>query len=355
MSEELLDRAVPMRDEDALPIAAVHGWLTAQVPGLTGTPEITQFIGGASNLTYLVSYPDREFVLRTPPAGRKAASSHDMSREARFMTALAGHFPVPTVVAIAEAGEVIDRPLYAMDRVRGLILRADLPAALDVREATVQQMADRFIDLLVQLHSLDPEALGLSDLDRGPGYVQRQVSGWNDRYRAARTEGAPDAEAVMQWLVANQPPDRRRCLIHNDWRFDNLILDPTDPTRVLAVLDWEMATVGDPLMDLGGAMAYWIESDDDPTMQLFRRQPSHVAGMPTRAEFVAAYCDRAGIDLGSAGFTFYQVFGLFRLAVIAQQIYYRYAHGQTHNPSFEPFAAVAATLVQRCSDLIDQP
>jgi aminoglycoside phosphotransferase (APT) family kinase protein len=343
----LIDEPAALRAEDAPDLAALDAWLQAQVPGLTGEPTLAQYAGGASNLTFLVAYPGRELVVRTPPRGRKSAGSHDMGREALVMTALAGHFPVPPVVAQCHDTEVIGQPFYVMDRVRGVILRRDLPTGVRVDPAA---LAESYLVNLAQLHALDPAAVGLSSLDRGPGYVARQVAGWGQRWRAARTASAPAAEDLIGWLAQHQPADVGRCLIHNDWRFDNFILDPADLTRIIAVLDWEMATVGDPLMDLGGALAYWVQADDDPLLQAFRRQPSNLPGMPAREQLVQRYCELASLDLPT-GFTFYEVFGLFRLAVIAQQIFYRYDAGQTSNPVFAAFGPAAAALVGRCEGL----
>ena len=257
-----LDQPGPLREEDALPVAELTAWLADAVPGLTGTPSVAQYAGGASNRTYLLTFPEREVVVRTPPAGRKAASSHDMGREARVMAALAGRFPVPPVLAQCQDPAVIGQPFYVMERVRGIILRADPPPGVALGPDLAGRLADRMTDLFVELHALDPHSLGLADLDRGPGYVQRQVRGWSDRYRAARLPDTPDGEAVMSWLDQHQPADIRRCLIHNDWRLDNFLLDPDDLLQVRAVLDWEMATVGDPLMDLGTVLAYWAEPGD---------------------------------------------------------------------------------------------
>jgi aminoglycoside phosphotransferase (APT) family kinase protein len=347
-----LDQPGPLREEDALPVAELASWLADAVPGLTGTPSVAQYTGGASNRTYLLTFPEREVVVRTPPAGRKAASSHDMGREARVMAALAGRFPVPPVLAQCQDPAIIGQPFYVMERVRGIILRADPPPGLALEPDLAGRLADRMTDLFVELHALDPHALGLADLDRGPGYVQRQVRGWSDRYRTARLPDSPDGEAVMWWLDQHQPADTQRCLIHNDWRLDNFLLDADDLLQVRAVLDWEMATIGDPLMDLGSALAYWVQADDDPIFQAFRRQPTHLPGMPTRAEVVQRYCAAAGIELDAAGFAFYEVFGLFRLAGIVQQIYYRFAQGQTSNPAFAGFGAAVQQLLARCDRII---
>jgi aminoglycoside phosphotransferase (APT) family kinase protein len=206
------------------------------------------------------------------------------------------------------------------------------------------------VDRLVELHAVDITATGLDEFGRGPGYVSRQVRGWSERYRAAKTWNVPSFEKVMRWLADCQPDDVDARLIHNDFRFDNLVLDPEDPARILGVLDWEMATVGDPLMDLGAGLAYWVQADDDRLMGLLRRQPTHLPGMLTREEFVAAYCRRSGRSVEN--WPFYEVFGLFRLAVIVQQIYFRYHHNQTRNPAFRHFWIAVNYLDRRCRRII---
>jgi aminoglycoside phosphotransferase (APT) family kinase protein len=199
-------------------------------------------------------------------------------------------------------------------------------------------------------NTVDAEKAGLGDLGKGLGYVARQVAGWSERYRGARTDDVGDFEIVMAWLDAHQPEDVGSCVIHNDYRFDNVVLD--DDREVRAVLDWEMATLGDPLMDLGGALAYWVQADDDEVFAQFRRQPTHVPGMLARAEVVDYYCARTPRSVTPRQWTFYEVFGLFRVAVIAQQIYYRYHHGQTTNEAFAIFGPAVRYLEQRCRELV---
>jgi aminoglycoside phosphotransferase (APT) family kinase protein len=236
-----------------------------------------------------------------------------------------------------------------MERLKGVILRRDLPPDVDLSPQRAGALAETVIDAQADLHSIDPEAVGLGSLGRGPGYVGRQVGGWSGRYRASLTEDVPDAEDVMGWLAEHQPPDVAARLIHGDWRFDNLVLDLADEPRIIGVLDWEMATVGDPLMDLGSSLAYWIGADDDPAFQLLRRQPTDVPGMPTREQYVARYLERTGLPMGD--WTFYEAFGLFRLAVIAQQIWYRYRRGETTNPQFAQFGAGVNVLIDRARSL----
>jgi aminoglycoside phosphotransferase (APT) family kinase protein len=317
------------------------------VDGLGELREVRQYPGGASNLTYLLRFADRELILRRPPAGQKARSAHDMRREYRVQHALAPVYPyVPNVLALCTDPAVLGSDFYVMERIEGIILRGDLPDGLTLSAADARSLAFRVFDRLIELHEVDPDAAGLGDLGKGAGYVERQVRGWSDRYRKARTPDVPDGEEVLAWLAANQPDDVRICVIHNDFRFDNVVLDGPDTLGVVGVLDWEMATLGDPLMDLAGSIAYWIQADDDETAQTLRRQPSHLPGMPTRRELVDHYCARMG--LSADNWTFYEVFGMFRLAVIMQQIYYRFREGQTHNPAFRHFGTFVEYLTSRC-------
>jgi len=348
MMTELIDRPSRVRAGEDLDIAAVDAFLKAWVPGLTGTPQVQQFAGGASNLTYLLSYLDRDLILRRPPFGRRAKSAHDMVREARVMETLHPHYPyVPAVTVVCQDHAVLDCDFYVMERIRGIIPRQDLPPGLTLSEQETRQLCLSVIDRLIELHSIDPAAAGLGALGRGEGYVRRQIEGWSERYRSVRTPDSADFETVMAWLTERMPPGEAAiCVVHNDFRFDNVVLDPDDPMRVIGVLDWEMATLGDPLMDLGNSLAYWVQADDDPTFLALRRQPTHLSGMLTRTEVVDYYHARTGFPVDNI--EFYLVYGLFRLAVIVQQIYYRYANGQTTNPQFAGFGKVARYLEQRC-------
>jgi len=343
----VIDQPGPVRHEDAFDAAAVQRWLGERVEGLArlAPPEVRQYPGGASNLTYLLRYPGRELVLRRPPAGHKAASAHDMGREFRVQGQLRPWFPyVPEVLAFCDDPAVIGSPFYVMARIEGVILRYDLPEGVSLPPAEARALGFRAVDCLVELHRVDPVRAGLGDLGRGPGYVRRQVEGWSGRYRAARTPNVPSYEAVMAWLADVQPADVGTCLIHNDFRLDNVVLDPA--LRVIGVLDWEMATLGDPLMDMGGTLSYWVQADDDEVLRQFKRQPTDVPGMPTRTEVAAYYCAQTGRQVDD--WSFYEVFGLFRLSVIMQQIYYRYHHGQTTNPAFADFWSLVAHLETVC-------
>jgi aminoglycoside phosphotransferase (APT) family kinase protein len=346
LTETLTDQPGELREEDSFDTAAVHGWLSSHVDGLRGLPDVRQFPSGASNLTYLLRYPDRELILRRPPVGRKAASAHDMKREYRVQRQLRPVFPcVPNVLALCEDHDILGSDFYVMDRIQGLILRQDLPEGMTLEPKRARELAYGMLDRLIELHQVDADAAGLGDLGKGAGYVERQVRGWTQRFRAARTDNVPEFEEVMAWLAEHQPGDARICVIHNDYRFDNIVLDP-DTLDVIGVLDWEMATLGDALMDLAGVVGYWTQADDDEVALRSRKQPTHLPGMPTRAEVVDYYCSRTG--LVPENWTFYEVFGHFRLAVIMQQIYYRYHHGQTHNPAFRDLWMYSGYLEWRC-------
>lgn len=339
--------AKPVRDEDAFDTAAVQRWL-----GRGPIEEVRQFPGGASNLTYLLRMPDRELILRRPPSGQKAAGAHDMGREHRIQAALAPVFGyVPEMIGLCEDEDVIGSPFYVMAKVDGLVPRRELPPTMTRDD--VWTLCGNAWDVLAELHSVDVAAHPeLAALGRGEGYVGRQVAGWTSRFAKARTEDTGDWSDVEAWIAEHQPADVAQVLIHNDFRLDNLVVAGDDPTRVVGVLDWEMATVGDPLMDLGGSMSYWVEEGDDEFFQMFRRQPSQAPGMWTRAEIVERYCARMGYSVTPEQWLFYEVFGLYRLAVIAQQIWYRYFHGQTTNEQYAVFGPAVGYLETRCRRLI---
>ena len=351
MSE--IDGASGVRDEDSFDVEAVRTWLATQGTELGDDVEVQQFGGGASNLTYSLRDGSHDLILRRPPGGQKAKGAHDMGREYRIQDGLADVFPlVPEMVALCQDESVIGADFYVMQRVDGIIPRRDFPDGVSLSEEEARALCTNALDVLIDLHQIDVDKTPLAEMNKGTGYVERQISGWSRRFRDAHTEDIGDYETVMSWLAEHQPDDVASCLIHNDFRFDNLVLDREDPTRPVGVLDWEMATVGDPLMDLGGTMAYWVQDDDDEFFRMFRRQPSNLPGMLSRSEVVEYYCGRTGWSLTPEQWRFYEVYGLFRFAVIAQQIYYRFFHGQTTNELFEFFGPAVHYYEQRCLEVI---
>lgn len=340
-----------VRPGEELPAARVDEWLKAEAPGLIGTPRITQYRGGASNWTYRLEYESDDLVLRRPPAGTKAKSAHDMGREFRLQQALRPVFPyVPEMIAHCADESVIGAEFYVMRRVEGIILRKDLPAGLALPQDDARALCLRLLDTLIELHAVDPKTPGLAAFGKGAGYARRQIEGWSERYARARTWNVPRGHRIMDWLAGHLPAAERLAVIHNDFRFDNAVLDPADPRRIVGLLDWELATVGDPLMDLGNTLAYWVEDGDDFVARATRRQPTHLPGMLTRREVMAYYGERTGVVPES--WTFYEVYGLFRLSAIAQQIYYRYHHRQTRNPAFKGYWALVHYLHWRCRRLM---
>jgi aminoglycoside phosphotransferase (APT) family kinase protein len=337
-------RAVrPGEELDARALAQFLGWDEVRV---------TQFPSGHSNLTYLVEggaqgHP-RQLVLRRPPFGSKVKTAHDMGREHRILSRLhAVYPPAPKPVAYTEDTAIIGAPFYVMERIVGVILRRDPPPSLLPPE-TAHALGEAFVDNLATLHGLDYRAAGLGELGKPEGYVERQVRGWAERYRNARTDEIVEMEFLEKWLGEHMPKESGAALIHNDYKYDNLVLAPDDLTRIIGVLDWEMSTVGDPLMDLGTALSYWVHADDPPELQAVRMCATTVPGSLRREELLARYRERTGRDIPDI--MFYYCFALFKSCGVVQQIYYRYKQGLTHDERFgamiHAVRALSATAVR---------
>jgi aminoglycoside phosphotransferase (APT) family kinase protein len=331
-----LDQPTAVRAESSFDVAALASWLRAQGGGqpgeFEGEPQLLQFGRGFSNLTYLLRFENRELVVRRAPPGVNIKSAHDMGREFRILSALAPVWPkVPRPIAHSDDPGVIGTPFYVMDRVKGVILRSKLPDGLVLDEPTMQRVSASTCDTLAEIHALDWRAAGLGDLGKPDGYVERQVKGWAERYKKARTDDIPEIERLGAWLEEHRPRESGATLVHNDFKYDNVILAP-DLSRVVAVLDWEMATIGDPLMDLGTALGYWIEPDDPPVFQVMVFGPTNRPGNLTRAQFVERWSRATGRD--ATNVLFYYAFALFKLGVVAQQLYKRYVDGFTTEERF---------------------
>ncbi|MDD5167664.1 MAG: phosphotransferase family protein [Syntrophales bacterium] len=351
---DFIDKTKPIREGEGFELAKVEAFLKATIPGLKGTLTVEQFPGGHSNLTYLLKVGDHEMVFRRPPFGRKVKTAHDMGREYHIQKALKPLFPYcPEPLAYTEDESIIGCPFYVMERIKGIILRKDFPKGLSFTPEEARLLCENFIDVYVALHHADYKKVGLEGYGKPEGYVKRQVEGWSGRYRSARTEDAPDFEPVMTWLHDKMPGESLPAsVIHNDYRFDNVVLDPSNMLKIIGVLDWEMATIGDPLMDLGGALAYWIDRDDPLNMQAIRMVPTHLDGMMTRRELVDCYAAKMGISIENIDF--YYCFGLFRLAVIAQQIYYRFYHGQTKDERFKHLIFAVHVLEEAANRVMEK-
>lgn len=337
------NKTVEVRKGEELDIAAVDAVLKSAIPNLSGQASVTQYPSGASNLTYAVDYPDRRLVLRRPPFGTRPKSGHDMHREYRIMNALKGQFPVPNTLYYTDDESIIGAEFYVMDRTEGHLIHNEIPDHWKWGETQTRQLCETFFDNLVKLHQTDYAALGLSDFGRPEGYVARQIGGWNKRFEKAWTDDVDKFEDVRDWLDANQPStEMGAAILHGDYRIDNCILNLENPSQIDAILDWEISALGDPLMDLGNTLAYWIQADDPEFMQMMVRQPSKAKGMMTRQEIVDFYAERTGYDISNVNF--YYVYGIWRLAVIIQQIYYRFYHGQTDDPRFKPYGQMTTAM-----------
>lgn len=347
-----LDQPGQVRSDNTFDPSVILPFLKSRIADLGDGPlELKQFQGGASNLTYQLTVGARAMILRRPPSGTKPKSGHDMGREFRVLRALHPHFPCPRPLAYCEDESLIGAAFYVMEKIQGVILRRDVPKEIQYTPEQARRLCTNLLDTQIRLHSLDYAAIGLSDLGHPAGYVARQVSGWCERFGKARTDDVPGCENIMQWLRQHTPPDSDRpAIIHNDYRFDNVVLDPGDRLSIIGVLDWEMCTLGDPLMDLGSSLAYWVQPGDSRPLQALRMQPSHLPGMLTRDEIVDYYRRATGRDIGN--YDFYYVFGMFRLAVIAQQIYYRWKLGQSKNPRYQAFGAFVSVLAQASDSVI---
>lgn len=347
----LMDTPREVRTGEELDAEKLAACIAAHVPGVAGTVEIAQFPSGFSNLTYSVKMGEEEYVLRRPPFGTKVKSAHDMGREFRILSALAQTFPAaPRPIFYCDDPAVMGAPFYLMERVRGVILRSKKPEGWDMGAGEVRPLCEIFVRNFAELHALDYEAAGLASLRRPGWYVERQVKGWVDRYYGSQTDDIPAIEQAATWLKANMPQDTEACLIHGDFKWDNLVLDPGCFTRVIGVLDWEMATIGDPLMDLGTVLSYWIEQGDPPFGRVecfLTREP----GAMTRQELVDFYGEITGRDTSNVAFYF--AFALIKLAVIVQQIYYRYKQGLTQDERFANLIMAVGALGMKAADVIE--
>jgi aminoglycoside phosphotransferase (APT) family kinase protein len=355
MRQTFLEGTKPPREGEGLDLARVGPWLRE----VLGVPEgaelrVGQFPGGHSNLTYAVSCGDREVVVRRPPLGAVAKSAHDMGREWRVLRALAPRLPLaPRPIAYSDDEARLGSKVLVMERVPGLIVRREWPREVALNEERARALCEAFVDALVRLHAVDWQGAGLSDFGKPEGFVGRQVVGWTERYRRAETHPIEDMDTIAAWFPSHVPPLAvDGAVVHNDFKLDNLVLDPEHPATIRAVLDWEMAALGDPFMDVGTALSYWVEAGDDPRLHAFRFGPTHEPGMMTRAELVRAYAEGSGRT--TEHIVFYAAFGLFKTAVVAQQIFARYARGQTQDARFAAFLEGVRVLARRAAHTIER-
>ena len=350
----------PVRESEQLDWESLGAYVRARLPGVVGegvdlnSPlAVEQFPGGHSNLTYLLRFGSQEFVMRRPPFGPVAPKAHDMAREFRILEALHPVFPLaPRPFLLCEDAGVVGSVFYLMERRRGLVVRTAEPPELDEKPRERRRASAALVDALAELHAVDVRAHGLDSLGKPAGFVGRQVRGWAERWRRSQTDELPEMDALAAWLLERLPSDPARpTLVHGDYKLDNVMLDGRDVGSVVGVFDWEMSAVGDPLIDLGILLGYWVHTakgDRRDTVSAVTNR----GGWFTRGELLERYGARTGRELSNVGF--YEVFAVFKLAVVLQQIFFRYRRGQTDDPRFAALgervswlARIAAALAEK--------
>ncbi len=322
---------VPLKQEEQIDLTSLNQYLQQHAPQTGLIKEIGRFTGGYSNLTYCLQTENKEYVLRRPPAGANIKSAHDMGREFKVLSLLKPHYSkLPAPIIYCESADIIGSPFYVMEKLAGTILRAGNAPKMNIAAETFQTLSAALVDNLVELHALDIKSTGLDQLGKPEGYVQRQVEGWVKRYYAAETDSITSINEVAEWMQKNYPREQAPTFLHNDYKYDNLLLNNNDLTEIVGVLDWEMSTVGDPLMDLGAALAYWFEAGENEVFRYYNL--TWLPGNFTRKQIIERYAQKSGRDLSDM--VFYFVFGLFKNAVIAQQIYHRWKQGHSSDARF---------------------
>jgi aminoglycoside phosphotransferase (APT) family kinase protein len=338
-----IDKAGAAREGEVPDIKILNEYLSANASQLSSILEITQFPSGYSNLTFCLKTNNAEYILRRPPIGANIKSAHDMGREFTVLSKLKKHYSkVPTPIVYCETDEIIGAPFYIMERLKGVILRSANAPKLFILPDVYRKTSEALVDNLVELHGLDIRATGLDQLGKPEGYVQRQVEGWIKRYYTAETDSLEHMNTLAEWLPKNMPGEQAPVFLHNDYKYDNVVLHPQDLSKIIGVLDWEMSTVGDPLMDLGACLAYWSEAGDDPILQSFNL--TALPGNISRQEFASLYALKSNRNLSDI--LFYYLFGIFKNAVIAQQIYARWKQGFSKDPRFGGLIMVIKSLAK---------
>lgn len=340
---------IPVREDEQINAERVAAFLQGKLPGSEQPLTVRQFGGGAANLTYHLDYGSHEYVLRRPPLGPVAPSAHDMARESKVLSALWRAFPyAPRAFLFSDDKSIVGAPFFVMERRHGLVVRKEIPPVYASAPHAPRRMSEALIDALADLHAVDYAAIGLGDLGRPAGFIRRQIDGWWRRWQATELPEDPAMQAVYAWLLANQPPEGAPSLIHNDYKLDNVMLDAQDPGRIVAIFDWDMCTLGDPLSDLGALLAYWMEPDDPPHFQALAMMPVDPDFL-SRPELVERYAARSGRDVSHIAF--YHALGLYRVVVIIAQIYVRYVRGQTQDQRFAAFGPMIPAAAQAALDV----
>jgi aminoglycoside phosphotransferase (APT) family kinase protein len=344
MTDDLNSDTIPVRPDERFDEGKLAAYLMGRLPGATQALQVRQFGGGAANLTYLLDYGTQQYVLRRPPLGPVARAAHDMGREYKVLSVLHQAFPcAPRAYLYCDDPGIIGADFFVMERRCGVVVRRSMPAEYAALAEAPRQMSLALVDALAQLHAVDYNAIGLGDLGEPQGFIARQIEGWYKRWLAAKNEDVAEMEAVYAWLKAHQPAAAGYALVHNDYKLDNLMFSPADPAQVVAIFDWDMCTLGDPLSDLGALLSYWSEAGDPPYFQAMAMMPTR-AGFPSRGELVERYALKSGRPVHDIHF--YHALGLFRVTVIVAQIYIRYVRGQTQDQRFAGLGAMVPVMAR---------
>lgn len=348
------DDTIPVRPDEGFDEDRLAEFLLGELPGTANPLSVRQFGEGAANLTYLLDYGSHQYVLRRPPLGPVAPSSHDMSREYKVLSVIHQAYPLaPQAYLFCDDPAIIGAHFFIMERRRGVVVRRTLPEVFRSIQDAPTRLSEALVDALVDFHAVDYEVLGLGDLGRPTGFIARQIEGWYHRWNHAKTDKIPEMDVVYNWLKGNLPPSTRHTLVHNDYKLDNVMFSPEDPGQVMAVFDWDMCTLGDPLTDLGALLTYWTEPDDLPYMRKIAQgfMPIDDDRFMTRAELVSRYAERSGCDVSHI--QFYHALGLFRVAIIIAQIYIRYKRGQTQDQRFAEFGPLVGMMVKAVYEMVN--
>jgi len=348
------DDTIAVRTGEQLDWEKVEQYLRTHIPDIgAGTLEVRQFPSGASNLTYLVRIGDWEGVLRRQPLGPVAPKAHDMQRESGLLERISPVFPLaPRPYLFCDDLTIMGVPFYVMERRKGIVLNDTFPVGTEVTPELGRRISEMVVDTLATIHAIDWQAAGLAEFGHPEGFLQRQVISWIERYTRSQSEKSPDASAVTRWLVEHIPASPAPALIHNDFKLNNMLLDAHDLSHPVAVLDWEMTTIGDPLFDLAISLGYWVQPDDPAELREILPTVTYLPGFYSRAEFMERYAQKSGRDLSSMHF--YLTFAYFKLAVILQQIYIRWLRGQTQDQRFAIFGSRINILVDHATRLVSQ-
>ncbi|MCX6206187.1 MAG: phosphotransferase family protein [Bacteroidetes bacterium] len=346
-----IDHSIPLKGGEQFDLAALNQYLAEAAPTIGTIQNVTRFPGGYSNVTYCLETANKEYVLRMPPAGAQIHAAHDMGREFRVISLLEPHYKkAPHVIHCCEATQILGAPFYMMERIKGVILRAGNAPKMQIEKDQMHAISMALIDNLVDLHSIDIEKTGLIQLGKPAGYLNRQVSGWVKRYFDAETDTIENMNMIADWLSKQTPRAQTATLLHNDYKYDNVILDPNKLSNIICVLDWEMTTVGDPLMDLGASLAYWFEAGEEEVLKIYNL--TWLTGNLTRKEVVDHYAEKTHRDVSDI--LFYYVFGLFKNAVIGQQIYQRFKQGKTNDARFGALLPLIQLLSLKAIQALDK-